>query len=54
MTYEVNWTVKDQLMVIKSRTVHSLYQSINQSINQSLFIHCRLPFKYKTKTKNTK
>ena len=24
MTYEVNWTVKDQLMVIKSRTVHSL------------------------------
>ena len=24
MPYEVKWTVKDQLMVIKSRTVHSL------------------------------
>ena len=27
---------------------------INQSINQSLFIHCRLPFKYKTKAKKHK
>ena len=27
MTYEVNWTVKDQLLVIKSRTFH---QTINK------------------------
>ena len=37
MIYEVNWTVKDQLMVIKSRTVHKSslddFATINLELN---------------------